>query len=70
MWRAGEVRRGSLWQVHLGEGNDEYREPGEFVRHTLLSESLKGLFVSALHRLRGDQWRPRRGRFSPDPERE
>ncbi len=42
-----------LWQVHLGEGPDEYREPVEFFRRTYLTESLKGLLVGALHRLTG-----------------
>ena len=42
-----------LWQVHLGEGTDEYREPVEFFRRTYLTESLKGLLVGAVHRLRG-----------------
>ena len=23
-----------LWQVHLGEGSEEYRDPGEFFRRT------------------------------------
>jgi hypothetical protein len=32
-----------LWQVHLGEGSDEYRKPIEFFRRTFLTESLKGL---------------------------
>lgn len=30
-----------LWQVHLGEGSDEYRKPVEFFRRTFLTESLK-----------------------------
>ena len=30
-----------LWQVHLGEGTDEYRKPVEFFRRTYLTESLK-----------------------------
>ena len=42
-----------LWQVHLGEGTDEYRDPVEFFRRTYLTESLKGLLVGAVHRLRG-----------------
>jgi len=29
-----------LWQVHLGEGSDEYRKPKEFFRRTFLTESL------------------------------
>ena len=27
-----------LWQVHIGEGTDEYRNPGEFFRRTYLTE--------------------------------
>src|SRR5690606_23878651 len=43
-----------LWQVHLGEGSDEYRKPSEFFRRTYLTESLKGLLVSAVRRIGGD----------------
>ena len=42
-----------LWQVHLGEGTDEYREPVEFFRRTYLTESLRGLLVGAIRRLAG-----------------
>ena len=42
-----------LWQVHLGEGTDEYHDPVEFFRRTYLTESLKGLLVGAIHRLTG-----------------
>ena len=42
-----------LWQVHLGEGTDEYRDPVEFFRRTYLTESLKGLLVGSVHRLAG-----------------
>ncbi len=42
-----------LWQVHLGEGSDEYRNPAEFFRRTYLTNSLKGLLVSAIRRLTG-----------------
>ncbi|MCA9786516.1 MAG: ATP-binding protein, partial [Candidatus Cloacimonetes bacterium] len=42
-----------LWQVHIGEGSDEYRNPAEFFRRTFLTESLKGLLVGALQRLCG-----------------
>lgn len=42
-----------LWQVHLGEGTDEYRDPVEFFRRTYLTESLKGLLVGAIHRVNG-----------------
>ncbi len=42
-----------LWQVHLGEGSDEYRKPQEFFRRTFLTESLKGLLVGAAQRISG-----------------
>jgi len=40
-----------LWQVHLGEGSDEYKRPQEFFRRTYLTESLKNLLIDAVHRL-------------------
>ncbi|MBL8540233.1 MAG: DUF499 domain-containing protein [Betaproteobacteria bacterium] len=40
-----------LWQVHLGQGGDEYREPTEFFRRTFLTESLKRMLVGAVRRL-------------------
>ncbi|MBX6743929.1 MAG: DUF499 domain-containing protein [Acetobacteraceae bacterium] len=42
-----------LWQVHLGEGSDEYRNPVEFFRRTFLTESLKRLLVGGVQRLSG-----------------
>ena len=42
-----------LWQVHLGEGTDEYRDPVEFFRRTYLTESLKRMLVGAVQRLAG-----------------
>jgi predicted AAA+ superfamily ATPase len=42
-----------LWQVHLGEGSDEYRDPAEFYRRTFLTDSLKQLLVGAIRRLAG-----------------
>jgi predicted AAA+ superfamily ATPase len=42
-----------LWQVHIGEGSDEYRKPTEFFRRTFLTESLKRLLVGAVQRLSG-----------------
>lgn len=42
-----------LWQVHLGEGGDEYKNPVEFFRRTFLTESLKRLLVGAVQRLSG-----------------
>ena len=43
-----------LWQVHLGEGTDEYRKPVEFFRRTYLTESLRGLLAGAAQRLNGE----------------
>ncbi len=44
-----------LWQVYLGEGTDEYKNPDEFFRRTYLTESLNRLLVGAVQRLaRGD----------------
>jgi predicted AAA+ superfamily ATPase len=43
-----------LWQVHLGEGSPEYRDPVEFFRRTYLTESLKKLLVNAIQRLSGN----------------
>ncbi|MCL4821144.1 MAG: DUF499 domain-containing protein [Vicinamibacteria bacterium] len=43
-----------LWQVHLGEGSDEYRNPTEFFRRTYLTESLKRLLIGAVERLSGN----------------
>ena len=42
-----------LWQAHLGEGSDEYRNPVEFFRRTHLTESLKGMLIGAAQRLTG-----------------
>ena len=42
-----------LWQVHIGEGTDEYRDPAEFYRRTYLTESLKSMLVGAVQRLSG-----------------
>src|SRR3990172_375073 len=43
-----------LWQVHLGEGTDEYKKPVEFFRRTYLTESLRGLLLGAVRRLASD----------------
>ena len=42
-----------LWQVHLGEGTAEYRDPVEFFRRTYLTESLKRMLAGAVRRLAG-----------------
>ncbi|MGA3403790.1 MAG: DUF499 domain-containing protein, partial [Acetobacteraceae bacterium] len=36
------------------EGSDEYRNPAEFFRRTILTESLKDLLIGAMRRLAGD----------------
>lgn len=43
-----------LWQVHLGEGTAEYRDPVEFFRRTYLTASLRQMLVGAVRRLTGD----------------
>ena len=40
-----------LWQVHLGEGTPEYRNPVEFFRRTYLTASLKEMLIGAVRRL-------------------
>lgn len=42
-----------LWQVYLGEGSDEYRNPVEFYRRTFITDGLKHLLVGAMRRLKG-----------------
>lgn len=42
-----------LWQVHLGEGAPEYRDPSEFFRRTYLTDSLSQLLGGAVRRLAG-----------------
>src|SRR5690606_1209611 len=42
-----------LWQVHLGEGSAEYRDPAEFFRRTFLTDSLRRLLVSGARRVSG-----------------
>ena len=42
-----------LWQVHLGEGSDEYRRPVQFFRRTYLTQSLNQLLIGAVQRLAG-----------------
>ncbi|HEV2463745.1 MAG TPA: Swt1 family HEPN domain-containing protein [Acidobacteriaceae bacterium] len=36
-----------LWQVYIGEGSDEYRNPEEFFRRTYLTVSLKEMLSGA-----------------------
>ena len=42
-----------LWQVHIGGGTNEYKNPIEFFRRTYLTESLKEMLVDAVRRLNG-----------------
>jgi predicted AAA+ superfamily ATPase len=42
-----------LWQVYIGEGTDEYKNPVEFFRRTYLTDSLKRLLTGAVGRLSG-----------------
>jgi predicted AAA+ superfamily ATPase len=42
-----------LWQVHLGEGTDEYKNPIEFFRRTYLTTSLHQMLVNAVQRISG-----------------
>lgn len=42
-----------LWQVHIGQGTDEYRDPEEFFRRTYLTGSLNAMLVGAVKRLSG-----------------
>jgi predicted AAA+ superfamily ATPase len=47
-----------LWQVYIGEGTDEYRDPVEFFKRTYLTESLSTLLVNAGRRLSGQRGDP------------
>jgi predicted AAA+ superfamily ATPase len=47
-----------LWQVHIGEGSDEYKMPVEFFRRTYLTESLKSMLIGAVRRLAGQAGDP------------
>ncbi|MFN5929617.1 MAG: AAA+ family ATPase, partial [Roseiflexaceae bacterium] len=40
-----------LWQVHIGEGSAEYRDPVEFFRRTYLTASLRQLLSNAVQRV-------------------
>jgi predicted AAA+ superfamily ATPase len=42
-----------LWQVYIGEGTAEYKQPVEFFRRTYLTDSLKRLLTGAVERLSG-----------------
>jgi len=40
-----------LWQVYLGEGANEYKDPVEFYRRTFITEGLQTLLKNAMRRL-------------------
>lgn len=40
-----------LWQVYLGEGSEEYRNPKEFYRRTFLTNSLSNLLSGGMQRI-------------------
>ena len=42
-----------LWQVYMGEGSGEYRDPVQFFERTFLTDGLKRLLVNGLRRLDG-----------------
>lgn len=42
-----------LWQVYLGEGSSEYKDPTEFFRRTYLTDGLRQLLTNSLQRLSG-----------------
>jgi len=42
-----------LWQVHIGEGTPEYKDPVEFFRRTFMTDSLTRLLVEAARRFSG-----------------
>ena len=42
-----------LWQVHLSEGAEEYRDPAAFFNRTYITESLKRLLETAINRMSG-----------------
>ena len=55
--RSGEYQQAQfaadLWQVHLGQGEPEYRDPAEFFGRTYLTDSLRLLLKGAIQRLAG-----------------
>jgi Swt1-like HEPN len=47
-----------LWQVHLNEGVDEYKNPVEFFRRTYLTQSLKEMLVGGVMETRWFSCKP------------
>ena len=42
-----------MWQIYLGQGTAEYRDPAEFFRRTYLTDSLRAMLTGAVQRLAG-----------------
>ena len=42
-----------LWQVHMGEGSNEYLDPVEFFRRTYLTDSLRDILSGSVLRITG-----------------
>jgi predicted AAA+ superfamily ATPase len=40
-----------MWQVYLGKGTEEYKDPVEFYRRTFITEGLQTLLKNAIRRL-------------------
>ncbi|MFZ2361600.1 MAG: Swt1 family HEPN domain-containing protein [Anaerolineae bacterium] len=47
-----------LWQVYMGEGAGEYRDPLQFFERTFITDGLRRLLVNALRRLDGQNADP------------
>ena len=47
-----------LWQVYLGEGAEEYKNPVEFYRRTFITEGLQTLLKNTMRRLAGQSGDP------------
>ena len=47
-----------LWQVHIGEGESEYRQPQEFFNRTFLTSSISQLLVNAVKQITSNEGDP------------
>lgn len=47
-----------LWQVHRGEGSEDYLKPVDFFHRTHVTESLKEMLTDAVRRLKGEGGQP------------
>ena len=48
-----DVFAASLWQVHMGRGSDDYKDPEQFFDKTYETEGLRNLLEVVQKRLRG-----------------